>query len=152
MTLSKSLGNGVPIGACLAREQAAAPMTAGSHGTTFGGNPLAASAALAVIATLKQDSMDRRAAELGKRMLDGFRKNLDGVQGIHQIRGMGLMIGIELEQNCADLVMAGLQQHILINVTADKVIRLLPPLIISDAEADQIVSTVSGLILDMLRG
>jgi acetylornithine/N-succinyldiaminopimelate aminotransferase len=152
MTLSKSLGNGVPIGACLAREQASAPMTAGSHGTTFGGNPLAASAALAVIGSLKQGRLDQRAAELGVRMLDGFRKNLAGVKGVRQIRGLGLMLGIELEQNCAELVLAGLQQNILINVTADKVIRLLPPLILSDAEADQIITTVTGLILTMLKG
>lgn len=151
MTLSKSLGNGVPIGACLAREQVAAAMTPGSHGTTFGGNPLAASAALAVVTFLKQNRMDQRAAELGKRMLDGFRKNLAGQKGVSQIRGLGLMIGIELEQNCADLVMAGLQQHILINVTADKVVRLLPPLVISNDEADQIVATVTTLIREFIR-
>ncbi len=150
MTLSKSLGNGVPIGACLATERAAAPMTPGSHGTTFGGNPLAASAALAVLNFLKQNRMDLRAAELGKRMLDGFRKNLANQKGIIQVRGLGLMIGIELEQNCSDLVLAGLRHNILINVTADKVVRLLPPLIISDDEADQIVATVTALIREFI--
>lgn len=152
MTLSKSLGNGVPIGACLARDRAAAPMSPGSHGTTFGGNPLAASAALAVIRYLMENRMELRAAELGQRMLDGFRGNLGGLAGVRQIRGLGLMIGIELERDCAELVQAALKQHMLINVTADKVIRLLPPLIISDAEADQIVATVSALIRDFVQG
>ena len=151
MSLSKSLGNGVPIGACLAKDHVAAPMTPGSHGTTFGGNPLAASAALAVVNFLEQNRMDIRAAELGKRILDGFRKSLNGQQGIKQIRGYGLMTGIELEQNCADLVQVALEHGLLINVTADKVIRLLPPLIISDTEADQIVGMVSTLIKDFLK-
>ena len=152
MTLSKSLGNGVPIGACLATQRASAPMSPGSHGTTFGGNPLAASAALAVIKTLKQNHMDLRAAELGKRMLEAFRKNLGNQKGIKQIRGYGLMFGIELEQNCAELVNGGLEHRILINVTADKVVRLLPPLIISDTEAEQIVTIVTKLILDFIQG
>jgi len=152
MTLSKSLGNGVPIGACLARDRAAAPMTPGSHGTTFGGNPLAASAALAVIHFLQENHMEVRAAELGKRILDGFNTNLANLPGVRQIRGLGLMIGIELERDCAELVTAALKQHMLINVTADRVIRLLPPLIISDAEADQIVATVSALVRDFIQG
>jgi acetylornithine/N-succinyldiaminopimelate aminotransferase len=152
MTLSKSLGNGVPIGACLARDRAAAPMTPGSHGTTFGGNPLAASAALAVIRFLKENRMEVRAAELGKRMIDGLSRNLGNLPGVRQVRGLGLMIGIELERDCAELVTAALKQHMLINVTADRVIRLLPPLIISDAEADQIVATVSALVREFLQG
>jgi len=152
MTLSKSLGNGVPIGACLAKSPVAAAMTPGSHGTTFGGNPLAASAALAVIQYLKNHRMDRRAAELGKRMLHDFKARLDGTTGIVDIRGLGLMIGIELDRNCPELVLAALKRNLLINVTADKIIRLLPPLITSDAEADQIIATVSDLVLDFLQG
>jgi acetylornithine/N-succinyldiaminopimelate aminotransferase len=152
MTLSKSLGNGVPIGACLVREQAAAAMTPGSHGTTFGGNPLAASAALAVISYLKQNRMDQRAAELGRRIVEGLRKKLAGQKGVVQIRGLGLMVGIELDRDCAVLVTAGLARHILINVTADRVVRLVPPLILSDAEADQITDTVSELIQAFLQG
>jgi acetylornithine aminotransferase len=146
VTLAKSLGNGVPIGACLASDRAAAPMTPGSHGTTFGGSPLASSAALAVLRYLKENRMDLRAAELGKRMLDGFRKELKGLPGIREIRGLGLMLGIELEKECGGLVLSALERHLLINVTAERVVRLLPPLILSDADADYVVATVSELI------
>lgn len=151
MTLSKSLGNGVPIGACLAKNMVAAPMTPGSHGTTFGGNPLAASAALAVLHFLVENSMDHRAAELGNRMLDDFRTRLGTCSGVIDIRGMGLMIGIELDRSCTELVMSALKRKLLINVTADKVIRLLPPLITTDAEANQIVATVTDLVLEFLQ-
>lgn len=150
VTLAKSLGNGVPIGACMATERAAAPMTPGSHGTTFGGSPLAASAALAVIRVMKENRLDVRSAELGRRMLDGFRKGLAGVPGIREIRGFGMMLGIELEKECAELVPAALQRGLLINVTADRVVRLLPPLVLSDGDADYIVSTVTELIRDFV--
>lgn len=151
MTLSKSLGNGVPIGACLARSMVAAPMTPGSHGTTFGGNPMAASAALAVIHYLKENRMEHRAALLGKHMLEELKSRLQSCPGVTDIRGLGLMIGIELDRSCAELVSAGLKRNILINVTADKIVRLLPPLIISDTEAEQIVATVTDLIVKFLQ-
>jgi len=152
VTLAKSLGNGVPIGACMANNRAAGPMTPGSHGTTFGGNPLAASAALAVLAFLKENRMDLRSAELGKRMLDGFRNGLAGLQGIREIRGLGLMIGIELEKDCAELVLSALQRNLLINVTAERVVRLLPPLIMSNDDADFVVTAVTGLIREFIQG
>ena len=146
MTLAKALGNGVPIGACLARGKAANLFQPGSHGSTFGGNPLAARAALAVIEVLEDQELDKRAEELGKHMLNNFNDALKDIRGIKSIRGKGLMIGIELEQDAPDLVEQALKEKLLINVTAGNVIRLLPPLIMSNDEADQVVSTLSGLL------
>lgn len=150
MTLAKGLGNGVPIGACLARGPAAEIFQPGNHGSTFGGNPLAASAALAVLKTIRGDGLVERAAQLGQRLLDGFRQRLAEVAGVVDIRGQGLMLGIELDRPCADLMQQGLLRKLLVNVTADKVVRLLPPLIISDAQAEEIVTGVSDLIIDFL--
>ena len=146
MTLAKALGNGVPIGACLARGKAADLFQPGSHGSTFGGNPLASRAALAVIDVLEQQKLDKRAEELGNRMLSGFKQALSAVKGVKSIRGKGLMLGIELEQDCPDLVELALKEYLLINVTSGNVIRLLPPLILSDEEADQVVSILSNLL------
>jgi len=146
MTLAKALGNGVPIGACLASGVAADLFQPGSHGSTFGGNPLAARAALAVISVLERDKLEQRAVELGKRLLDGFKQSLSGIQGIKEIRGKGLMLAIELEKDCADLVGLALEEKLLINVTAGNVIRLLPPLVMSDDEADEVVSKLSDLL------
>jgi len=149
--LAKSLGNGVPIGACMASNKAADPMSPGSHGSTFGGNPLAASAALAVIGYLKDNSVDVRVTEIGEWMLNKFRINLGDTEGVVRIDGLGLMIGIELNKSCSDLVLQGLNHNILINVTADKVVRLLPPLIINDDEANQIVTIVTELVKQFLQ-
>jgi len=146
MTLAKALGNGVPIGACLASGVAADLFQPGSHGSTFGGNPLAARAALAVINVLEQNKLELRAIELGKRLLDGFKQSLSGIKGIKEIRGKGLMLAIELEKDCADLVGLALEEKLLINVTAGNVIRLLPPLVMSDDEADEVVSKLSGVL------
>ncbi len=146
MTLAKALGNGVPIGACLARGEAANLFQPGNHGSTFGGNPLASRAALAVIEVLEGDNLVQRAEVLGNRLLDGFKKTLKDVQGIKEIRGNGLMLAIELEQDAPDLVALALKEKLLINVTAGNVIRLLPPLVMSDAEAEQIVSRLSNLL------
>jgi acetylornithine/N-succinyldiaminopimelate aminotransferase len=146
MTLAKALGNGVPIGACIASGKAAELFQPGSHGSTFGGNPLAARAALAVINVLEDAKLDQRAKSLGNRLLDGFKQSLSAINGIKDIRGKGLMIAIELEKDCADLVGLALDENLLINVTAGNVIRLLPPLIISDDEADEIVSKLSDVL------
>ncbi len=146
MTLAKALGNGVPIGACLARGEAANLFQPGSHGSTFGGNPLASRAALAVIDVLEKDELAQRAEVLGNRILDGFKQTLADVQGIKEIRGSGLMLGIELDQDAPDLVGLALKEKILINVTAGNVIRLLPPLVMTDSEADQIVAILSILL------
>lgn len=150
MTLAKALGNGMPIGACLARGRAASVFGYGNHGSTFGGNPLACRAALAVIEVMEKEQLANRAAELGEYFLQQFRVGLQDLAGVKDIRGKGLMIGIQLERDCAELVKQGLAQGILINVTAGNVIRLLPPLVISQQQADQIITTVIDLIRDFL--
>lgn len=146
MTIAKALGNGVPIGACLARGKSAKFFQAGSHGSTFGGNPLASSVALEVINILETKKIDKHAAELGSYFLENFRKSLEGVQGIIDIRGKGLMMAIELEKNCPDLVEKALNNKLLINVTSGNVIRLLPPLIMTKLEADQVVSILTDTL------
>ncbi|MES9913772.1 MAG: acetylornithine transaminase [Candidatus Sedimenticola sp. 4PFRAG1] len=150
MTLAKGLGNGVPIGACLAKGKAAEVLGPGTHGSTFGGNPLACSATIAVIDTLESNKLTERADQLGASLLADFADALEGVAGVEEIRGTGLLIGIELDRPCAELVGRALEQGLLINVTAEKVIRLLPPLILSDEEAQQLVEAVSNLIKDFL--
>ncbi len=149
-TLAKALGNGVPIGACLARGAAAEVLGAGSHGTTFGGNPLACRAALAVLDALEREQLMARAAGLGVRMRRGFEQRLAGVDGVKEIRSRGMMFGIELEVECAELMRRALDAGLLINVTDGNVVRLLPPLVVSDAEAERIVEAVSALIQDFL--
>ncbi len=146
MTLAKSLGNGVPIGACLARGQAALALGPGSHGSTFGGNPLACAAALAVVDTIRRQKLVQRAAEAGDRIVSSLKHALAGQNCVVEIRGRGLMIGVELDQPCGELVAMALESGLLINVTADRVVRLLPPLIISDEQIDRIVGTLSELI------
>jgi len=146
MTLAKSLGNGVPIGACLAGPKAANIMQPGMHGSTFGGNPLACRAALAVISTINGDSLTDRAAALSQRIFADFKKKLKDLSAVKEVRGKGLMIGIELDRSCGELVARGLDAGVLINVAADNVVRLLPPLIMSDDEAGSMVSTVCDLI------
>lgn len=150
MTLAKALGNGVPIGACLARGPAAEVFYPGNHGSTFGGNPLSTSAALAVLDSIRKDNLVNRADQLGQRMLDGFTAQLGNVEGVLSIRGRGLMLGIELDHPCGELMQRALDRKLLINVTADTVVRLLPPLILTDAQADEIIAGVSQLIVEFL--
>lgn len=150
MTLAKALGNGMPIGACLAGPKAANIFQPGNHGSTYGGNPLACRAALAVVETMQQENLTQRATELGTTILQGFADKLHNIKGVTDIRGKGLMIGIELDRPCTELVKQALKEGILINVTANTVVRLLPPLIISDDEANQIVDAVSSLIENFL--
>ena len=150
MTLAKGLANGVPIGACLARGAAAEVFGPGTHGSTFGGNPLACRAASAVLATIEGEGLTARAAERGAQLLAGFRQALAHQPGVMDIRGRGLMIGIELDRPCAELVGQALAAGLLINVTADRVIRLLPPLILEPAQADLLVSELARLIRDFL--
>ena len=146
VTLAKSLGNGLPIGACLASEAVAEIMVPGSHGSTFGGNPLASAAALAVIESMSRQKLAGRAGELGTIMLKRFGDELGRLDKVVEIRGKGLMIGIELAGDCTELVGQALKRRLLINVAAKRVVRLLPPLIISDDEMNQIVDTVCLLI------
>ena len=146
LTVAKALGNGVPIGACLARGEAARVFQPGNHGSTYGGNPLASRAALAVLEALESGRLDERAAALGTRMLDGLRERLQDVRGVRQVRGLGLMIGIELDRPCQPIMQDALARGLLLNVTAEKVVRLLPPLILTDAEADRVVDVTSEIV------
>lgn len=152
MTLAKALGNGVPIGACLARGEAAGLFTPGSHGTTFGGNPLACAAALAVVDAMEQEEIPARASAMGGRLLAALRSALGDIKGVVAIRGLGMILGIELDRPCLDLVAKALEQGLLINVTAERVIRLLPPLNLTDEVADQLVAGVASLVADFLKG
>jgi acetylornithine aminotransferase len=146
VTLAKGLGNGFPVGACLARGEAANALGPGSHGTTFGGNPLACRAAQAVVETLQRDDLPDRANRMGSYLLAGFGQALGGMEGVRQIRGRGLMIGIELDRPCGDLVVQALDAGLLINVTAEHVIRLLPPLVFEQTEADLLLRELSDLV------
>lgn len=146
VTTAKGLGNGFPIGACLARGQAAEVFQPGNHGSTFGGNPLACATALAVVRTIRSQNIAERARVLGERILQGFQERLRGADYIKSIRGHGMMFGIELVHPCPELVPLAKTQGLLINVTAERVIRLLPPLILTDEEADYLVDKVTRLI------
>lgn len=146
VTTAKGLGNGMPIGACLARGKAAEVLQTGNHGTTFGGNPLACSAGIAVVETLQASGLIDRAKVLGEKLLADFKAALAGNAKVVDIRGKGLMIGIELNAPCGDLVQKGRDLGILINVTAMNTIRLLPTFILTDAEADELVAKVVQLV------
>lgn len=148
VTTAKGLGNGVPIGACLVSGKATELFKPGNHGSTFGGNPLACAAALSVVNTIASENLCEHAAALGKRMHDSLATQLSDCRDVVEIRGRGLMIGIELKSPCGVLVEKALEKGLLINVTSENVVRLLPPLIITEQQADQIVSTVVELIRD----
>jgi acetylornithine aminotransferase len=151
MTLAKSLGNGVPIGACVANEKAASVMKPGSHGSTFGGNPLACAAGLAVIDTIEKENLVEQANSNGNKLLDSLKKNLAGIDGVADIRGMGLMIGIALQRPCKELVTMALQDGLLISVQSDHVIRLLPPLNITDEQIQLISDKLATLVTGFLK-
>ena len=151
MTLAKGLGSGVPVGACLAAGKAAGVFQPGNHGSTFGGNPLACMAGLATLNILEQDSLLAHAEKLGNFIHQGFTASLQGVNGVKEIRGQGLMIGIELDRPCGDLVKSALAEGLLINVTADNVIRLLPPLVMTETEAQQLLDILCPLIKEFLQ-
>ncbi len=152
MTLAKGLGSGVPVGACLTAGPAAGVFKPGNHGSTFGGNPLACTAALTTLAVMEEGALLPRAIALGERICARLRDQLAGLPAVVDIRNSGLMIGVELDRPCAVLVAAGLAAGILINVTADKVVRLLPPLVMSDTEADELVDTLVVVLKAFLAG
>jgi len=150
MTVAKALGNGVPIGACLARGEAADLFSPGQHGSTFGGNPLACRVGCTVLDIMTRDELPKRAASLGDRLLAGLHKALGRHPNITAIRGLGLMVGIEINRSCKELVGRALsEQRLLITVTRDTTIRLLPPLICDEAQIDDIVARVSRLLSDI---
>jgi acetylornithine/N-succinyldiaminopimelate aminotransferase len=148
VTTAKGLGNGVPIGVCLARGAAAKVLQVGTHGSTFGGNPLVCAAANAVLDELETGLIDR-ARELGDRIITGLREGLKGNNHVVDIRGKGLLLAVELDQPCAQLVQYAMDKGLLLNVAADTVVRLLPPLILTDKEADQIVATVVEVVASL---
>ena len=156
LTIAKALGNGVPIGACLANEKAGEVFQPGNHGSTFGGNPLMCATASTVIDTIKSENLPANANRMGEYILSAFKNKLVHLDGVREVRGLGLMIGIELDtvclkHECANLVKLALDKHLLINVTAGNVIRLLPPLIINQQQADTIINTVSELVIASLQ-
>ena len=146
MPLAKGLGSGVPIGACLARGVAAQVFKPGNHGTTFGGGPLVSVAALTTLEAIEKEGLLANAARQGEAIMQGLAREFSGVAGVKEIRGKGLMIGVELDRPCGDLVRRGLEAGIVINVTADKVIRLLPPLVFGDAESKELVARLAPLV------
>jgi len=147
MTLAKGLGNGVPIGACLARSAAAELFTPGSHGSTFGGNPLACRVGCTVLEIIEEQGLLQNAAQQGERLLARLRVELEEHPQVLAIRGKGLMIGIELANPCRELALRAAQEHgLLINVTRGKVIRLLPPLTLEAKEVDMIVRAITRLL------
>lgn len=150
VTLAKGLGNGMPIGACLARGAAAEVFSPGSHGSTFGGNPLACRVGRAVLETLIDENLTANAEVQGAYLLDALRAALGATRGVVEIRGRGLMVGVELDRPCGALVGQALDAGLLINVTAERVIRLLPPLIIDRAQVDELIGTLTGLIQGFL--
>ena len=146
VTTSKGLGNGFPIGACLASGLASDILQPGSHGSTFGGNPLACAAAIATIDSIYSEDILINAKNIGQRIVDSLSSTLANVTAVKSIRGMGCMIGIELDRPCKNLFSIGIKNKIIINVTAENIIRLLPPLIYSEEEADHLTNTLSGMI------
>ncbi len=150
MTLAKGLGSGVPIGACVAKGAAAEVLTPGKHGSTFGGGPLATTAALTTLNIIADEKLRENAQKMGELICDSLRHALTGVTSVAVIRNAGLMIGIELDRPCADLMKMALEHKLLINVTADKVVRLLPPLVINEAEAIELATRLSVLIKQFL--
>ena len=146
VTTAKGLGGGVPIGACLAYGEAAELFQPGNHGSTFGGNPLACAAGLAVVRAIESERLCENAAHEGEYLLAQLKQRLSHVIGIKEMRGAGLMIGIELTKPCAELVKQALAQGLLINVTNEKTVRLLPPLIWQREHSDQLLGTLCPLI------
>jgi acetylornithine aminotransferase len=150
MPLAKGLGSGVPIGAVVAGPKAANIFQPGNHGTTFGGNPLAMRAGVETIRIMKEDGLLDNAAKVGAHLKGALARELGGLPGVKEIRGQGLMLGMELDRNCNVLTPRAAEAGLLISVTADNVVRLLPPLIMSETEADEVVSILAPLVKEFL--
>ncbi len=150
MTLAKGLGNGIPIGACLAKGEAAEILTPGTHGSTFGGNPVASRAALATIQTIAKESLLENAKRQGDLITKRLKEAFDGNSSIVNIRNKGLMIGVELNESCGQIVDLALESGLLLNVTADRVVRLLPPLILTDNDSEVMAGMVASVIKKFL--
>jgi acetylornithine aminotransferase len=152
MALAKGLGGGVPIGACLARGEAAEVFKPGNHGSTFGGNPLACAAALATLEAVEKQNLRENADKTGDYIRAQLKSMLADTAGVMEIRGQGLMIGIELDRPCGDIVVKMRDRGFLVNVTSDKVIRLVPPLIFTQANADELLPPLVEEIKALLAG
>jgi acetylornithine/N-succinyldiaminopimelate aminotransferase len=150
MPLAKGLGSGVPVGAVVCGPKAANVLGPGNHGTTFGGNPLAMRAGVETLRIMEEDDLLANAAAVGKTLKDGLERELAGVAGVADIRGQGLILGIELDRPCGELLGRAAEAGLMISVTAERVIRLVPPLILSHEEASQIVAILCPLIKDFL--
>ncbi|MES2013515.1 MAG: aspartate aminotransferase family protein [Pseudomonadota bacterium] len=151
MSLAKGLGAGVPIGACVAAGKAADVFTYGKHGSTFGGNPLACAAGLATLNAIEQENLRENAEKIGNLLREGFNAEFKSTKGVTTTRNAGMMIGIELDRPCADLVKMALEAKLLINVTAENVVRLLPPLVMNETEAQELVQRLSAIIKTFLN-
>jgi acetylornithine/N-succinyldiaminopimelate aminotransferase len=143
--LAKGLGSGVPVGACVAGGRAKGVFKPGNHGSTFGGNPLAMTAVVTTLDTMREEGLLENAARVGKVISGGLGAALGGAKGVTEIRGMGMMIGVEFDEPCGELVKAALDAGLVINVTVDKVVRLMPPLVMNEAEGSQVVSRLAPL-------
>ena len=152
MSLAKGLGSGVPIGAVVAGPKAAQIFGPGNHGTTFGGNPLATRAGVETIRIMEEDQLLDNAATVGAHLKAALQRELGGLPGVKDVRGQGLMLGVELDRPCGELIGLAAEAGLLLSVTADSVIRLVPPLILSTAEADQIVALLVPLVKQLLAG
>jgi acetylornithine aminotransferase len=146
ITLAKGLASGVPVGACLARGVASKVFKPGNHGTTFGGGPLVSVAGLTTLEVIEKDGLLQHAADMGKLLRDELERGFKGVAGVKDIRGEGLMLGVELDRPCGDVVKRALAAGLVTNVTADKVIRLLPPLVIKEAEVKQLAALLVPVV------
>ena len=149
VTTAKGLGNGVPIGACLARGDAAHVFSAGHHGSTYGGNPLVCSAALAVMDAIDEEDMYAHVTRMGAVIRETMERKLGASGRLKEVRGRGLMLGFQLDRDCPEMVQLALDNGLLINVTASNTIRLLPPLIINEAQATELAEGIANLILDL---
>lgn len=150
MPLAKGLGSGVPIGAVVAGPKAANIFVPGNHGTTFGGNPLAMRAGIETIRIMEQDHLLANAAAMGERLMQGLRTQLAGVSGVVEVRGQGLMVGLELDRPCAEIMTLAADAGLLLSVTAERVIRLVPPLIITAAEIDEVLEKLIPIVKKFL--
>jgi acetylornithine aminotransferase len=148
--LAKGLGGGVAVGACVTGNRAKGVFSPGKHGSTFGGNPLACTAVAATIDAMKEENLLENAGKVGRAIRDGLAGGLAGTPGFVEVRGMGLMIGIELDRPCADIITMALDAGLVLNVTADTVVRLLPPLVMSEAEGRQLVDILVPVVKSFL--
>jgi acetylornithine aminotransferase len=146
MTLAKGLGSGVPVGAVLAHGAAAEVLKPGNHGSTFGGNPLAMRAGVETIRIMEEDRLLDNATAVGAHLKAALQQALGGMAGVNEVRGQGLIIGVELDRPCGALIDRAADAGLLLSVTAERVIRLVPPLILTHAEADEIVALLKPLV------